>query len=370
MIASEMWPVRLPKGGTLTVTPVLRVDRGRDARSGADRLVRTGRRVLRAGARSAVGQTGRRGVRRGVGRPVATAVGRDESSRRSAGASAASTFRGSWWRSVGSPQSTFGVSRRCSPALRTRGADRASSVAHLGTERALGRTAHACCRSDRSDRCGRPRPVGTRRDGLLAVAALRLPFRPACPTSRSGTHSRIRRLRLIEVIGEVDPYTRRHSIRVAVYAEQVARELHLAETEVDRVRLGGLLHDLGKVGQERSLLTKPHALTHLERQRIEDHPATGARIVECVGRFDSIADIVRHHHERLDGSGYPDRLAGEAIPLGARVVLVADALDAMTSDRAYRRGMPLVVAMAELKRYQGAQFDCKPHVPLAAHVVY
>jgi len=162
---------------------------------------------------------------------------------------------------------------------------------------------------------------------------------------------------LVETLGAVDPYTRAHSIRVAVYAEAIARRLELPEAQVDEVRFGALLHDLGKVGQDRQVLAKPGSLTDAERHAMRRHPRAGARIVGCVAAFGSVVDIVHHHHERFDGGGYPSGLAGDAIPLAARIVLVADALDAMTSDRSYRRGMPLVIAIGEIERHAGRQFD-------------
>lgn len=164
---------------------------------------------------------------------------------------------------------------------------------------------------------------------------------------------------LVGVIEEVDPYTRRHSIRVATYAERLARGLGLAEREVHEVRLAGLLHDLGKVGQERTLLQKPGRLDPEERERMEAHPVAGADIIGRIRAFGDVAALVRHHHERLDGAGYPAGLRGEAIPRGARIVLVADAFDAMTSDRPYRPGMSGERAVAELRRHAGAQFDAR-----------
>ena len=162
---------------------------------------------------------------------------------------------------------------------------------------------------------------------------------------------------LVSVIEEVDPYTRRHSIRVAAYAERLARGLGRPESEVESVRVAGLLHDLGKVGQSPALLQKAGRLDVAERREIEAHPGAGADIVERIRAFKQVACIVRHHHERPDGQGYPSKLVGDTIPLGSRIVLVADAFDAMTSDRPYRRGMPAERAIAELERHAGTQFD-------------
>lgn len=162
---------------------------------------------------------------------------------------------------------------------------------------------------------------------------------------------------LVSVIEEVDPYTRQHSIRVAAYAERLARGLGRPEPEVESVRVAGLLHDIGKVGQTPAILQKAGRLDPAERREIEAHPGAGADIVERIRAFKQVACIVRHHHERPDGQGYPAGLTGDTIPLGSRIVLVADAFDAMTSDRPYRRGMAPERAIAELERHAGTQFD-------------
>jgi putative nucleotidyltransferase with HDIG domain len=164
---------------------------------------------------------------------------------------------------------------------------------------------------------------------------------------------------LVAVIEEVDPYTRRHSIRVAAYSERLARGLGRPETEVEQIRLAGLLHDLGKVGQTAALLQKPGRLDPEEREQIAAHPAAGAEIVAKIRAFSAVAHLVRCHHERIDGAGYPGRLEGSSIPLGSRIVLVADAFDAMTSDRPYRAGMAPAAALAELRRHAGTQFDSR-----------
>jgi putative nucleotidyltransferase with HDIG domain len=164
---------------------------------------------------------------------------------------------------------------------------------------------------------------------------------------------------LVSIIEGVDPYTRQHSIRVATYAERLARKLGRPEEEVRQIRLAGLLHDLGKVGQGRAILTKASRLDPEERTRMQAHPDAGADVVARIRAFSAVAHFVRHHHERPDGGGYPHGLRGEQIPIGSRVVLVADAFDAMTSDRPYRPGMAAERAIAELCRHAGTQFDAR-----------
>jgi diguanylate cyclase (GGDEF)-like protein/putative nucleotidyltransferase with HDIG domain len=148
----------------------------------------------------------------------------------------------------------------------------------------------------------------------------------------------------------------RHSETVGRYAEMMARELGLPERRVSRIRLAGILHDIGKAGVPNSILHKPGALTDEEYEVIKGHPALGAQIIE----HDSLSDVrewVAAHHERPDGRGYPLGLAGGAIPLEARIVAVADAYEAMTSDRPYRDSIGYDAALDELKRCAGTQFD-------------
>ena len=153
------------------------------------------------------------------------------------------------------------------------------------------------------------------------------------------------------------PYTARHSESVARYATSIARELGLSRHAIDRIRWAALLHDVGKISTPLELLDKQGPLTDDERAVMERHPVESARIVEGIDRLADSLDGVRHHHERLDGAGYPDRLAGDAVSLDARVLAVADAFDAMTSDRAYRRGMHPAVALDSLVASAGTQFD-------------
>src|SRR5437660_14004 len=153
-----------------------------------------------------------------------------------------------------------------------------------------------------------------------------------------------------------DPYTAGHSARVQRVALAVAEELGIARQKLDAVRFGGLFHDIGKIGVPDSILTKPGRLDEEEFALIQRHPADGAEIVSHFSRLHQAVPLIRHHHERWDGKGYPDRLAGEQIPLEACVVGLADAWDAMTTDRPYRGALTLEEAAAEVRNCRGTQF--------------
>jgi diguanylate cyclase (GGDEF)-like protein/putative nucleotidyltransferase with HDIG domain len=154
-----------------------------------------------------------------------------------------------------------------------------------------------------------------------------------------------------------DSETSQHSRRVSALSVKLALMLGLGGTEAYVVGLGGLLHDLGKVGVCDDIMLKEGGLTADERLRMAQHPVTGAEIIARVPGLQTVAAIVRAHHERLDGSGYPAGLCGEEIPLGARIVSVADAYDALTTNRAYRTGCTPIEAIRELLRGAGSQFD-------------
>jgi diguanylate cyclase (GGDEF)-like protein/putative nucleotidyltransferase with HDIG domain len=161
---------------------------------------------------------------------------------------------------------------------------------------------------------------------------------------------------LARAVDARDVYTGSHSQRVAELAARTARRLGLPDEEVELTRLAGSLHDLGKLAIPEEILRKPGPLTEPERIVLERHPQIGFRMLESLG-VDPVADWVLHHHERWDGSGYPDGLSGELIPLGARIIFVADAYDAMISERVYRRRVSPEEAIAELDRCAGTQFD-------------
>jgi len=162
---------------------------------------------------------------------------------------------------------------------------------------------------------------------------------------------------LAEAIDAKDSYTRGHSDRVADYAEALARRLELEEEMLNAVRCAGYLHDTGKIGIPDAILLKPGKLTDDEYSQIMSHPILSHKIIEPVDFPYDVKPLVMHHHERIDGLGYPDGLVGDEIPLGARIIGVADAYEAMTSDRPYRKALSRTTAMEELKRCAGTQFD-------------
>ena len=157
-----------------------------------------------------------------------------------------------------------------------------------------------------------------------------------------------------------DPCLRGHSIRVSRYAVATARRLGLGEPAVEQIRIGGELHDIGKIGTREAVLQKPGALTEEERHQICAHPVLGERMLAPLARESpGVLRVVRSHHERVDGAGFPDGLQGEAIPLEARIVAVADAFDAMTSERPYRGPRAPAAALHELREVSGTQLDAE-----------
>lgn len=156
-----------------------------------------------------------------------------------------------------------------------------------------------------------------------------------------------------------DPYTRGHSDRVSEYSELIGKYLNLSEDDLHKLKIGGLFHDIGKIGVPDSILLKTSRLTDDEYSEIKNHPSIGAHILSNASLFQDIIPIVKHHHERYDGFGYPGKLAGEDIPYLARIAAVADSFDAMTSKRTYRDSLPIDIVKQEIEKNKGTQFDPK-----------
>ncbi|NLG10812.1 MAG: HD domain-containing protein [Coriobacteriaceae bacterium] len=154
-----------------------------------------------------------------------------------------------------------------------------------------------------------------------------------------------------------DEYTRGHSDRVVDLSLEIGRDLGFSEGELEELRVAGLFHDIGKIGTADDILLKAESLTKEEYEQIKRHPTKGAMILSAVSMFESIVPVIRHHHERWDGAGYPDGLAGKDIELNARIIAVADAFDAMMSDRQYRSHLSFDDATEQLREGAGTQFD-------------
>lgn len=162
---------------------------------------------------------------------------------------------------------------------------------------------------------------------------------------------------LAAAVDAKDRYTSGHSERVAAYAQEIAGAMDADQETIDLLKIAGLLHDLGKIGVPDAVLNKPGSLTTTERENINQHPALGGNILKRAPQLDQVIPTVIFHHERWDGQGYPNGLAGEQIPQMARIMAIADAFDAMTSDRPYRKAMSIEAALLELQAGAGKQFD-------------
>jgi len=165
---------------------------------------------------------------------------------------------------------------------------------------------------------------------------------------------------LVFALEAKDRFTRGHSERVSQYAKIIAEGMGLPEEEVEKISQAARLHDIGKIGIKMEALLKEGKLTPEEYKMFQTHPEIGKRILEPIGFLQDIVPLIYHHHERYDGTGYPERKKGEEIPLGARILAVADSYDVMTSDRPYRKALSVEEAVEELRRNRGTQFD--PHV--------
>jgi len=162
---------------------------------------------------------------------------------------------------------------------------------------------------------------------------------------------------LITALEAKDIYTQGHSKRVYKLVSNIVDKMGLNENEAEKIKTAAKLHDIGKIGINDDILNKPTKLTEEEFAVIMDHPVMGYEIIKKIKAMGDIAKIIRHHHERYDGNGYPDGLKGENIPLGSRIIAIADSFDAMTSKRAYRNSFTMAQAIEELRKNAGKQFD-------------
>lgn len=162
---------------------------------------------------------------------------------------------------------------------------------------------------------------------------------------------------LTSAVDAKDAYTCGHSERVALLSRNLAQHVGLTDADVEQIYMAGLLHDVGKIGVPESVLQKAGRLTADEFEHMKKHPEIGARILVDVKQLKPIIPGVLHHHERYDGKGYPHGLSGERIPLMGRIICLADCFDAMTSNRTYRKALPIEVARSEIRRCSGTQFD-------------
>ncbi|NSW80456.1 MAG: diguanylate cyclase [Chthonomonadetes bacterium] len=247
-------------------------------------------------------------------------------------------------------------------AHRLRESIRQTALAHAGNGQAIAVTVSigiACYPEDATDM-----------QGLLSGTEAALSIARHSDTGVADTHSSWRaRYRIHEdgdfstleamivAIDNKDGYTRRHSEEVTEYALWIAEELGFSEEQKHTLRLAGLVHDVGKIGIPDEVLLKPDVLSPSEYEIVKQHAALGAAMLSALPNMERLAPIVRAHHERWDGTGYPDGLAGEQIPFLARVLAVADAFSAMTTDRPYRKGLDWETALREIERQRGRQFD-------------
>lgn len=162
---------------------------------------------------------------------------------------------------------------------------------------------------------------------------------------------------LTSAIDANDPFTHGHSYRVSQYALRIGTAMGLSSRDLEILEYGALLHDIGKIAIQHDILLKPERLSDQEFLTLKQHPTIGADIVENLKFLKEAAVLVRYHHEQPDGKGYPEGLAGDEIPVGSRIILIADAFDAMTSDRPYRKGLPVEKVVQQFERYGGKQFD-------------
>lgn len=164
---------------------------------------------------------------------------------------------------------------------------------------------------------------------------------------------------LTKAVEAKDPYTSGHASRVGEYAIKLAQELKLPDNRIEKIRTAAILHDIGKIGINDSILNKPGRLTEEEYDKIKEHPLIGAQIVDDIDFLKDVTKIIKYHHERYDGKGYPEGIDGENIPLEAAILSIADVFDAMTSDRPYRKALSTEEALFEIESNSGTQFHPK-----------
>lgn len=209
-----------------------------------------------------------------------------------------------------------------------------------------------------------------KKSNILALAKKKKNSQPGHPASIMNMAKRIDELKtenktvcemaarsILKALDAKDHYTYGHSMRVCYFSMVLGRELELNSEEMYDLQMSALFHDIGKIGTPDAVLNKPTRLTDEEFQIMKEHPMQSFDILRGFTTFEEIAKNAKHHHERYDGRGYPDRLKGEEIPLYARIILIADTFDAMTSTRVYRKGLPYNVAFEELIEFSGTQFD-------------
>jgi HD-GYP domain-containing protein (c-di-GMP phosphodiesterase class II) len=162
---------------------------------------------------------------------------------------------------------------------------------------------------------------------------------------------------LVQALEAKDTYTSGHSERVGILAVAVAEEMEMSEDKIQSLKYAAVLHDVGKIGVSEIILKKEGKLLEFEWEAVRSHPVIGQTIIQGIKFLFNIGEVVRHHHERYDGNGYPDGIKGEEIPLESRIIAVADTYDAITSDRSYRKGRTHDEALEELRRVAGSQLD-------------
>lgn len=211
---------------------------------------------------------------------------------------------------------------------------------------------------------GKHRPADTALSFLESDNELLLGMRKSIAEAFNpiaASHSQQRIFEFIEVLADTleskDEYTHGHSRRVSYYASLLAESIGLDTAEREEVRLASFLHDIGKVGVSNRLIMKDGRLTAEEHAIVAKHPEIGENIILPIGLSPGIVQGIRHHHEQYDGNGYPDRLAGESIPITARIILIADAYDAMNTNRPYRKNLPKAAIVREFRKHAGTQFD-------------